>query len=52
VHAGLLKDGESGTLTFIFVRSPAKHRGSTKNGVTSQDYGPFFMSFVIQKPSE
>jgi hypothetical protein len=52
VHAGLLKDGETATLTFILVRSPGKHRGSTKNSVTSEDYGPFFMSYVIQKPSK
>jgi hypothetical protein len=52
VHAGLLKDGETAALTFILVRSPHKHRGSTKHGVTSEDYGPFFMSYVIQQPSE
>lgn len=52
VHAGLVKDGEQATITLTIVKSPAHHIGSTRNGVSSQDYGRFVGSFMLHKTPE
>lgn len=41
VHAGLLKPGQTGTLRVSVVAAPESFLGSTRNGVTSSDYGSF-----------
>jgi hypothetical protein len=41
VHAGLLKPGETGVLRVTVVTPPEKFPGSTRNGVTTSDYGTF-----------
>jgi hypothetical protein len=38
VHAGLLKPGEAGAVRVSIVAPPAVFRGSTRHGVTSQDW--------------
>jgi hypothetical protein len=47
VHAGLLKAGETGTVTIKVVRPPASFSGSTAHGVTTLDYGPYFPGAFI-----
>lgn len=41
VHAGLLKPGETAVLRVTVVAAPESFPGSTRNGVTSSDYGSF-----------
>jgi len=48
VHAGVLEVGESGVVRVKFVPSPPAYQGTTANGVTTSNYGPFTRgSYVI-----
>jgi hypothetical protein len=47
VHAGLLKNGETGTVTVKVVRSPASFMASKANGVSTVDYGPYYRGAFI-----
>lgn len=41
VHAGLLDPGETAVLRVTIVQPPKSFPGTTRNGVTSSDYGDF-----------
>ena len=41
VHCGLLKAGETGLLRVTVVTPPEKFPGTTRNGVTSTEYGRY-----------
>ncbi len=41
VHAGILKAGQTGTVKVRVLAGQASFNGSTRNGVTSQPYGPW-----------
>jgi hypothetical protein len=41
VHAGLLKPGQSAVLRLTVVPPLESYRGTTRNGVTTSDYGSF-----------
>lgn len=41
VHAGLLKPSETGFLRVTVVTPPEKFEGTTRNGVTSTEYGRY-----------
>jgi hypothetical protein len=41
VHAGLLKPSETGVLRVTVVTPPEKFPGTTRNGVTSTEYGKY-----------
>jgi LCCL domain len=41
VHAGLLKSSETNFLRVTVVAPPEKFPGTTRNGVTSTEYGPY-----------
>jgi hypothetical protein len=49
VHAGLVEVGETATVTVTIVKSPERHTGSTRHGVTSADWGAFPSSYVLQR---
>ncbi|HTU17368.1 MAG TPA: LCCL domain-containing protein [Gemmataceae bacterium] len=49
VHAGVLKPGQAGTVRVKITGPRAAFAGSTRNGVTSQPYGPFNGSFEFVK---
>ncbi len=51
VHQGLLKPGERDVLKVTVIAGQNAYLGSTKNGVTSQGYGAWSVSFVIGKPT-
>jgi len=51
VHQGLLKPGERDVLKVKVIAGQAQYAGSTKNGVTSNDDGPWSVSFVIGRPT-
>ncbi|MFO0807432.1 MAG: LCCL domain-containing protein [Gemmataceae bacterium] len=53
VHAGIVKAGESATVTVTIVKSPDRHTGSERHGVVSADWGSYPASFLIaRKPTE
>jgi hypothetical protein len=45
VHAGLLRDGETGRVIIEIMPGQASYAGSQANGVTSSDYGPWEGSY-------
>jgi hypothetical protein len=49
VHAGLLKVGETAVLRVTVVAPPEKYPGSTRNGVTSTDYGTFPHAWTLSR---
>lgn len=51
VHQGLLKPGERDVLKVTVIAGQNAYLGSTKNGVTSQGYGSWSVSFVIGRPT-
>jgi hypothetical protein len=50
VHAGILKDGETGVVKVKIVAGQASYAGSAKNGVTSSAYGNYGGSYQFAKP--
>lgn len=52
VHLGILKPGERGVVKVRVIEGQREYRGTTRNGVTSVDYGPWGVSFVISRFSE
>jgi hypothetical protein len=49
VHAGLLKPEETGILRVTVVPARDSYPGSARNGVTTQDYGPFPHAWVLSR---
>jgi len=47
VHAGLLRDGQQGVVRVTILPGYNSYDGSTRNGVTSNAYGPWEGSFHI-----
>jgi hypothetical protein len=49
VHAGILKNGERGVVKVTVLAGKQSYRGSSKNGVTSSDWGPYEGSYKVEK---
>lgn len=49
VHQGLLKSGEKGVLKVKVINGQQQYLGSVKNGVTSQSYGEWTVSFTMSR---
>jgi formylglycine-generating enzyme required for sulfatase activity/serine/threonine protein kinase len=49
VHAGVLRPGESGVIRVTVLPGQQAYEGSTQNGVTSSRYGPWSLSYRIEK---
>jgi hypothetical protein len=47
VHAGFLKDGETGIIGVMFLPGQDKYVGSTRNGVRSSDFWQYGGSYRI-----
>ena len=47
VHHGVLSHGQTGIVTFEIRPGQSSYIGSTKNGVTSREYGSYGGSYVI-----
>lgn len=45
VHAGILRVGETGTVTITILAGRARYRGYMRNGIHTSDYGNFGGSF-------
>jgi hypothetical protein len=48
VHAGVLKDGQKGVVKVTVLAGQPTYTGSTRNGVTSSDYGTHPGSFKVE----
>ncbi len=51
VHAGVLKAGQTGVVKVEIVPGQASYAGSTQNGVTTQDYGPWPGAYRVKRVS-
>lgn len=49
VHSGLLKVGETGYLKTTVVAPPERFVGSTRNGVTSTEYGAYPYAWRLER---
>jgi hypothetical protein len=49
VHAGVLKDGESGSVKVTVLEGKPAYEGSNRSGITTQAYGPWSRSFKIER---
>jgi hypothetical protein len=49
VHAGAIKAGQTGVVKVKLIPPPPAFAGSTRNGVSSQDFGPFPEAFQFVK---
>lgn len=49
VHQGLLKPGEKGVLRVKVINGQQQYLGTVKNGVTSQGYGEWTVSFTMSR---
>ena len=47
VHAGVITIAKGGTVTIEIRPGESSYTGSTRNGITSEDYGPWSGSFVF-----
>jgi len=52
VHAGLISPQNGGTVTIEIRAGQSSYKGSTRNGVTSGDWGSFGGSFVFVKGTQ
>ena len=48
VHAGILRPGQKGRVRITILDGRLSYEGSTRNGVTSQPYGPWGGSYRIE----
>ena len=48
VHMGILKPGEKGIVKVTLVESPPQHEGSDKNGVTSNPWASYPISYTVE----
>jgi hypothetical protein len=49
VHAGVLKQGQTGVVKVTIVVPPAAFQGTARNGVSSADYGPFPGAYMVSR---
>lgn len=49
VHAGVLQPGEAGLVTVTILPGQLSYVGSTHNGVTTRGWGPFELSFRVER---
>lgn len=49
VHAGILRDGQTGTVRVTILPGYNSYEGSTRNGVTSNNYGVWEGSFRVDR---
>ena len=47
VHAGVLRDGESGVVKVTILAGDSRYLGSSRNGISSYDYGTYPFSYRI-----
>lgn len=48
VHAGVLKNGETGAVQVTIVESPSQFAGTTANGITSNGWGAYPVAYTVK----
>jgi hypothetical protein len=48
VHAGVLRNGQKGIVKVTILQDQGAYQGSTNNGITSSNYGPWDGSYMIE----
>ncbi len=49
VHAGVVKDGEAAVVKVTVERPLSRYQGSSRNGVTSHDFGPYGTAYRLSR---
>lgn len=49
VHSGVLQAGETGAIRVTILPAESAYHGSTRNGITSLDYGPYLGAFRVDQ---
>jgi hypothetical protein len=49
VHAGALKEGQTGVVKVTILPGQPSYQGATRNGITSYAYGPFSFSYKVEQ---
>jgi|LakMenEpi03Aug12_release.lakeMendotaPanAssembly.Ray.scaffolds.fasta_scaffold987253_1 hypothetical protein len=52
VHAGVLKNNETAIVKITIVKPLKKFKGSTRNGVTSSDWGSYPAAYKVESMDE
>ena len=47
VHAGVLKSGQAGAVAVVALPGQSQYESTTRNGVTSTAFGPFYASYAF-----
>lgn len=50
VHAGVLAEGETGVVIVTILPGRSSYAGTTRNGVTTYDYGSWYGSYSVGEP--
>ncbi|MEI8379157.1 MAG: LCCL domain-containing protein [Planctomycetota bacterium] len=50
VHSGILRNGQRGIVKVTMLQSAEAHHGTTQNGVTTSNWGPYSASFTVERP--
>ena len=50
VHAGAVRAGQTGVVKVTMLASPPAFQGSSRNGVTSNPYGPYPAAYRVGRP--
>ena len=50
VHSGVLKNGQRGIVKVTMLKSSEPHHGSTQNGITTHNWGPYSASYTVERP--
>lgn len=48
VHAGVLKEGETGIVKVTFAPGQSEYKGSSRNGATSSSWGSYGISYKVE----
>ena len=51
VHAGVLLEGQAGVVKVTILAGQSSYNGSTRNGVTSRNYGNWNGSYMVESVS-
>ena len=52
VHAGVLRDGESGVVKVTILAGDSRYLGSSRNGISSYDYGPYPFGYRVDSTAK
>ena len=48
IHSGLLREGERGVVRVIIIEGQESYTGTTRNGITTGNWGPYPTSYRVE----